>query len=243
MRTMASRPSLRARAASASRQRVRYCRHWRGEQVALAALGRFTDEEIKHQQLFRRLERMMADEMPAGYEFRAQPHDVANAVPGKSTWAVLALTCSIELCTQAHYRQSVAADPDLSALWKDVLRFHWREECQHALLDELEWVREDAKLSAAQRDRDVTDLIELVAGLDAILQSQAAADASYFLDLCARPFTRADRAAVRAAVLGAYRRQYIAAGLQDERFAKVLGGMIDGEQARRIGAALAPILE
>jgi hypothetical protein len=30
--------------------------------------------------------------------------------------------------------------------------------------------------------------------------------------------------------------------VQDERFQKILGGMITGEQMKRIGAALAPIV-
>src|SRR6478672_8925123 len=32
--------------------------HWLGDQVALEALVRFTDEELKHQELFRRIERL-----------------------------------------------------------------------------------------------------------------------------------------------------------------------------------------
>src|SRR4030095_12966502 len=87
-----------------------------GDQVAMEALVRFTDEELKHQALFRRIEAMMADEMPPGYTFVPQPNDVARAVLSKSTWAVLALTCHIELFSQAHYRQSIDADPELDAL-------------------------------------------------------------------------------------------------------------------------------
>ena len=138
--------------------------HWLGDQTALEALVRFTDEELKHQELFRRVETMIAEEMPVGYTFLPQPNDVATAVLSKSTWAVLALTCHIELFTQAHYRQSIEPDGELSELWKDVFLFHWKEESQHAILDELEWQRENAKLGAEQRDRAVTDLIELEIG-------------------------------------------------------------------------------
>ena len=48
--------------------------HWFGDQVALEALVRFTDEEMKHQELFRRIERLVGAAMPAGYRFdvRAQ---------------------------------------------------------------------------------------------------------------------------------------------------------------------------
>ncbi|MGH8739389.1 MAG: hypothetical protein ACREUN_00685 [Burkholderiales bacterium] len=216
--------------------------HWLGNQTALEALVRFTDEELKHQELFRRLERMVAQGMPGGYTFMPQPNDVAAAVLSKSTWAVLALTCHIELFTQAHYRQSIEPDGELSELWKDVFLFHWKEESQHAILDELEWQREDAKLDPAERDQAVTDLIDLVAAVDGILQMQAAADCDYFLRICGRIFDKAQVQALRDTLLRAYRWQYIVSGVQDERFQKVLGGMITGAQMQRIGTALAPIV-
>jgi hypothetical protein len=42
-------------------------------QVALEALIRFSDEELKHQELFRRIERLAAQDMPAGYRFERSP--------------------------------------------------------------------------------------------------------------------------------------------------------------------------
>ena len=215
--------------------------HWLGDQVALEALVRFTDEELKHQELFRRVEAMIAPAMPAGYVFLPQPNDVAGAVLSKSTWAVLALTCHIELFTQAHYRQSIEPDGELSELWKDVFLFHWKEESQHAVLDELEWQREDARLTAEERDRGVDDLIALVGAVDGILQLQAKADTDFFLRVCGRTFGRPEAERIGKTMLAAYRWQYIVPGVQDERFQKVLGGMVTGAQMKRIGEALAPI--
>jgi hypothetical protein len=216
--------------------------HWLGDQVALEALVRFTDEELKHQELFRRVEAMIAEGMPGGYSFLPQPNEVAQAVLSKSTWAVLALTCHIELFTQVHYRQSIEADAELSELWKDVFLFHWKEESQHAILDELEWQREDAKLNNDQRDRAVTDLIELVGAVDGILQMQSAADVDYFLRVCGRTFDKAQVTKLRDLMLRAYRWQYIVSGVQNERFQKLLGGMITEAQMQRIGKALGPIV-
>jgi hypothetical protein len=216
--------------------------HWFGDQTAFEALIRFSDEELKHQELFRRIEAMIAPAMPAGYTFLPQPNDVANAVLSKCTWAVLALTCDIELFTQAHYRQSIDSDRELSELWKDVFLFHWKEESQHAILDELEWQRENAKLTAEERDRAVSDLIDLVAAVDGILQVQAKADTDYFLRVCGRSFDRAQVDRIGATMLKAYRWQYIGSGVQDERFQKVLGGMITEAQMQRIGAALTPLM-
>ena len=212
--------------------------HWLGDQAAFEALVRFTDEELKHQELFRRMERLAAEGMPAGYTFLPQPNDVAAAVLGKSTWAVLALICHIELFVLAHYREAIEPDAALSPLWKDVFTFHAREESQHAILDELEWARENERLSAAQRDQGVDDLIALVGAVDGILQVQAAADAKYFVSSTRNHPLKE----IEAAFLSAYRWQYIVSGVQDKRFQQVLGGMISAAQGERIAAALKPIV-
>jgi len=216
--------------------------HWLGDQTALEALVRFTGEELKHQELFRRIERMVAEGMPAGYRFLPQPNDVASVVLGKSTWAVLALTCHIELFTQVHYNQSIAPDENLSDLYKDVFLFHWKEESQHAILDELEWQREDGKLAAESREQAVSDLIELVAAVDGILQAQAPADVEYFVTCCERRFTPAEVERLQAGMLRAYRWQYIVSGVQNPRFGEILGKLITPEQAQRVAAALGPIM-
>jgi hypothetical protein len=213
-----------------------------GDQVALEALVRFSDEELKHQELFRRIEALVAREMPPGYEFAHDPNVVARAVLSKSTWAVLALTCDIELFTQAHYRQSIDGDREVSALYRDVFLYHWKEECQHAILDELEWRREDERLSADERDSAVDDLIALVGAVDGILQVQAAADTRYFARICGRSVEDDERARIEKAVLAAYRWQYIVSGVQHPRFSRVLQELVTPAQLDRIVRALAPIL-
>jgi hypothetical protein len=216
--------------------------YWFGDQVALEALVRFTNEELKHQELFRRLEQMAADGMPAGYSFKPQPNDVAGAVLSKSTWAVLGLTLDIELFTQTHYRSSIESDTNLSELWKDVFLFHWKEESQHAIMDELEWRREHARLTDSERDQGVMDLIDLVGAVDDIVQMQAQADADYFIACTSRTFAPVDEAMIRDVLLKAYRWQYIVSGVQEPRFGEVLKALVTPAQMERIGKALAPIL-
>jgi hypothetical protein len=180
--------------------------------------------------------------MPAGYRFLPDPDDVASAVLSKSTWAVLGLTCHIELFTQAHYRQSIQPDSELSDLYKDVFLYHWREESQHAVLDELEWIREDAKLSDSERDRAVDDLIELVGAVDGILRLQSAADTAYFASICGRAVRDAEQRELANATLAAYRWQYIVSGVQEPRFQTILGGLINEEQMERITTALGVLM-
>jgi hypothetical protein len=216
--------------------------HWLGDQVALEALVRLTDEELKHQEMFRRLETMMAPGMPAGYRFLPNSNDVAGAVLAASTWAVLALVCDIELFSQAHYRSSIEPDTQIDPLWKDVFLFHWKEESQHAIVDEMEWLRENEKIDAAQRDQAVGELIGLVAAVDDIVQLQANADAEYFVQVSGRAFDGAQVQAIHRTLLEAYRWQYIVTGVQAPRFLEVLGSMINAEHGGRINAALAPIV-
>jgi hypothetical protein len=216
--------------------------HWMGDQKALEALVRFSDEELKHQEMFRRIEEMIGRGMPSGYRLELDPDQVAMAVLSKSTWAVLALTCHIELFTQAHYKESIEPQSELSPLFKDVLLHHWKEESQHAILDELEWRREDVKLTAAAREQAVGDFIDLVGAVDDLLQVQAAADARYFLQISAARYDADESARVRAAMLAAYRWQYILSGAQHPRFLDILTSLVSAEQMERIGRALAPLM-
>ena len=116
--------------------------------------------------------------------------------------------------------------------------YHWKEESQHAILDELEWVRHDAGLTAEQRDRAVDEFIELVAAVDGILQAQAKADAGYFAATCGRAVGEVETQAIEAAFLKAYRWQYIHSGAQHPQFGKVLSSLITESQGQRIQAAL-----
>src|SRR5262249_12980818 len=143
-------------------------------------------------------------------------------VLGKHTWAVLALTLDIELFTLLHYRESIEPDANLSELFKDVFLYHWKEESQHAILDELELVRHTATLTPEERDRDIDEFIELVAAVDGILRGQATADAAYFAAACGRPVDADEQRAIEAAFLRAYRWQYIHSGARHAPFLKVL---------------------
>jgi hypothetical protein len=216
--------------------------HWTGDQVALEALVRFSDEELKHQELFRRIERMIASKMPPGYNFVPEPNAVAAAVLSKSTWAVLGVTLMIELFTQTHYLKSIQPDSQLSPLFKDVFLYHWKEESQHARIDELEWVRENAGLSAEERNQAVDDMIALVGAVDGIVCLQAAADVGYFLNAKGAALSEEEAKRLHDQVLRAYRWQYILSGVEESRFQKVLSAMITGEQMGRVEAALAPLI-
>ena len=212
------------------------------DQLAVEALVRFSNEELKHQDLFRRMETMIGSRLPEGYRQVANPNDVARAVLAASTWSVLALTCHIELFVQAHYAQSIAPREELCPLFRDVFKFHWKDEGRHVVLDEVEWKNEHAKLTPLERDRAVNDLIALVAAVDGILQAQAAADAVYFIRNVPRRFNAEEDEQITSSVLSAYRWQYITSGVQHPHFGRLLTSMTTPAQMAQIQAALAPII-
>ncbi|MBC8741325.1 hypothetical protein F6X40_32595 [Paraburkholderia sp. UCT31] len=215
--------------------------YWLGDQVALEALVRFSDEELKHQALFRRIEKMIGETLPAGYRFDVDPDALAAVVLGKSTWAVLAMTLHIELFSQIHYRQSIHPDDQLSELFKDVFLYHWKEESQHAILDELEWKRHDATLTDAARDNAVNEFIDLMIAVDGILRGQATADSRYFIANCGRAVVEAEAMSIEANFHHAYRWQYLHSGMHHPHFAEVLDRLVSEEQGMRIRAALATL--
>jgi hypothetical protein len=151
------------------------------------------------------------------------------------------LTLDIELFTQLHYSQSISPDAELSDLFKDVFLYHWKEESQHAILDELELVRHDGEITAEQRDRAVDEFIELVAAVDGILRAQAQSDAGYFVAACGRRVDASEASAIEASFLKAYRWQYVHSGAAHPHFSKILTSLITPAQGARIQSALAAL--
>lgn len=215
--------------------------HGLDAQAAREALVCVTDEEFEHQEIFGRIETLLATGMPPGYRFFGRADAVVRAVLAASTWAVLALACHVERLIQVHHRH-IQADPELSDLYRDLFLFHWKEKSRHAVLDELEWRREDARLTKTQRDTAVGDLIDLASAVDLILRSQAATDTSYFARVCGRRLSDERHMQVRATLLAAYRWQYIVCAAQSPRFNDARGSLLAPAQGQRIQEALARMM-
>ena len=215
--------------------------HCLGDQTAVAALLKFVQDELKHQELFRRIEKLADLALPPGYRMTTDPNSAAGAILAKSTWAVLALTCFVEIFTQAHYLHSIRDDDDLSPLFKDVFYYHWIEEVQHATLDELEWQRVHDGMQPEAIDAAVTDFVELLRMVDGILQTQATADGEYFCSNSGAFFDRERCNAVKACLLKAYRLQYLVSGARIERFQRALSSKLTAGQMQRVDAAFAPL--
>jgi hypothetical protein len=108
-------------------------------------------------------------------------------------------------------------------------------------MDELEWPREDKKLTPEERNRAVDELIGLVADVDGILQAQSIADVEYFGRASGASLHSKELDLLRSGVLEAYRWQYIFSGVEHPRYKAALGSLITEPQAQRINEALASL--
>ena len=112
--------------------------------------------------------------------------------------------------------------------------YHWREESQHAILDELELRREHAGITIGACADAVEDLIGLISSLDQIVTEQADADATYFADTVGSTLTTAERARTQRLIRAAYRSQFVLSGLEHPRFMPVLSDMLTATQITRL---------
>ena len=214
--------------------------HALGDQVAFEALVRLTDEELKHQEMFRRLERMAAVGMPVGYSFLPQPDEVAGAVLSKSNWAVLALTLDIELFSQAHYRSSIEPDDSLSRAVEGRVPVPLEGRVA-ACRARRARVAPRGRAPHRRRARPRRRRADRAGRRGRRHLPDAGQRRRRLLPLDAAPPVRPGRgAAVHAVVLKAYRWQYVVSGAQEPRFQQVLKALVTPAQMQRILHALAP---
>jgi hypothetical protein len=189
--------------------------------------------ESTDQTLFQCIDVMINRRMPSGYRFVLRDENVTMPVLPLSKWARLALAFHINLLTQAHYKQSAGDDAEISEFFKNMFLHHWRNESRSAIVNGIEWAREDAELTDALRSNAVDELIRFIDQLDDVLDCQANADVEYFIRFSGQPFGEVRRERMLNAILSAYRWQYIGFGLRSSRFVNTLVAFIEKPEYRR----------
>lgn len=209
---------------------------------AFDALTNFAAEEVKHMHLFREVRARVDAALGFESALVGGQSETARFVRSKDTGAVLLLTAAIEWLTQRHFREAMHDDAGLDPLTADVFRAHWQEESQHAQMDHLETLRAFAAMDAARRDRAVDDLIALVAGVDGLLQQQAALDVRNFETLRGAALGAERREEVSREILRAKRWVFIGSGVTHPRFAELFTEVTTQAQRTRVSRALDGVL-
>jgi len=193
-----------------------------GDEVRLRALLRFAEEELKHQELFRRSMALFDQGFGTVCGLIPNREEVAKVVLSKSRLAGLYLTTVIEWFTQVHYIEHVRDDSGLDALFRDLLRVHWLEEAQHAKLDTLliDELAETATLE--EREAAIDELLELGGAVDGLLSQQIELNIETLERATDRRFTAAEKEEITTKTQRAWRWTFLVSGLEHPNFIKLV---------------------
>ena len=193
-----------------------------GDHVALRALVRFADEEIKHQQLFWRY--LDAFKKDFGHEcgLLGDAAAVAGVILSKSAMAVMLVTLHLEIMTQSHYTESVRDDQSLDPLMVKVLKHHWIEESQHAKIDALELDKLLSDATPEQIAQAFNDYLDLIGAFDGLLAAQAKMDLTSFERAAGKTLASEHGEALVRAQHSAYRNTFLVLGMKNPMFTNIV---------------------
>jgi hypothetical protein len=166
------------------------------DRAQLRALVRFADEELKHQQLFLRAERVL--EESCGHAF-ARYFDPEKTTVAELTTAmfehwslpIFLMVLALEWGTQRHYVESVRdlSSGNVDPLYVDLLKAHWLEEAQHIKCDRLEIARLADEVDSTELARVFDDVLALGALVDVAFAGQAECEIDTLEAVRGRSFT------------------------------------------------------
>jgi hypothetical protein len=97
-------------------------------------------------------------------------------------------------------------------------------------------------MSAAETDRAIDDLIDLVGAVDGLLQTQAGLDVDNLQRCLWRRLGSGERDEIRAAVLAAKRYTFIESGVTHPNFVELFGMVTTPAQQHKVQQALGAVL-
>lgn len=212
-----------------------------GDEVRLRALLRFAEEELKHQELFRRSMELFDQGFGTTCGLLPNREEVAKVVLSKSRLAGLYLTTVIEWFTQVHYTEHVRDNSGLDELFRDLLRVHWLEEAQHAKLDTLLIDEIAATITLKERETAIDELLELGSAVDGLLSQQIALNIETLERATGRRFTAAEKEEIFTMTHRAWRWTFLVSGLEHPNVVKLVTELTT-EGAGKIRAAAEALL-
>jgi hypothetical protein len=203
-----------------------------GDREATRALLRFAEEESKHQLLFRRYREAFEAGFGTPCGVLESAVEVAQVIMNKSPIAVMIMTLHIELMTQQHYTECVRDDAGIDPLFKSLLKHHWMEESQHAIIDsyELDKLLDEAPPEAI--DRGFDDYLDICTAFQGLLEAQADMDIDSLARATGRTFTDAEKAEIKASQLRGYVKTFVWYGMTNRDFVSTMARISQPQGAR-----------
>jgi len=208
-----------------------------GDEARQRSLVRFSEEELKHQELFRRSIVLFNQQFGATPQLIPGREAVAAVVRSKSKLAVVMLTAIIEWFTQVHYTEHVLNKAGLDGLFRDLLKFHWLDEAQHAKIDTLLIAEMVEDMTMAGRESAIDEVLELGGAIDGLLQQQIGLNIDALQVATGRIFSNAERDEITAKTLHAWRWTFLVSGLEHPNVVKLVGEITNEGPAKFLAVA------
>ncbi|MGH6621666.1 MAG: diiron oxygenase [Alphaproteobacteria bacterium] len=210
-----------------------------GDEMRLRYLIQFASDETKHQAMLQRAMAQIEAGLGVSCGVVSGRENVARAVLGKARLTGLMLTSMIEWFTQLHYVEHVREDRDLDTLFRDILRYHWIDEAQHAKADSLLMEEVAAGMGKAERERAVDELLELGMAVDGLLAEQAELDIASLEKACNRIFREHEKDEIRRHQRLSYRWTFLVSGLRHPKFVRIVDELTVAGREKVAAAATA----
>ena len=210
-----------------------------GDEVRARSLLRFAEEEFKHQELFRRSVDLFGQGFGVECDLIPGREEVAEVVRSKSKLAVMLLTAIIEWFTQLHYIEHVRDEESLDGLFRDLLRYHWLEEAQHAKLDTLLIGEVAEDMSLEEREAAVDEVLELGGAIDGLLAQQIGMNIEALEKATGRMFSDAEKQEITTETQRACRWTFLVSGLQHPNIVRAVGELTSEGSGKIEGVAAA----
>jgi hypothetical protein len=189
-----------------------------GDDARCRAFLQFAGEEAKHIDLFKRFRAEFRNGFSAECDVIGPPEAIAEAVLKHEPLSVALLILHLEWMTQRHFIECIRDDQGLDRQFASMLRHHWMEEAQHAMLDTL-MVAELAKdMPEAEIVRAVDGYLEIGAMFDDGLKQQTLFDLAALMRASGRQLGEAEHASMAEQQHQAQRWTYIGSGMSHPNF-------------------------
>jgi hypothetical protein len=165
-----------------------------GDRSSARAWLRFSDEECKHQQLFRRFQKAFARQLSISPTMFPGHAAVAAAVLQNSPIAVILITLYLEVSTRLHYTDAIRDDQELEPVFVRMLKAHWQEESHHVKVDVLALADLLEKASPEEQDQSIEQFFGVLGALDTmVISAQAQMDLQTLERTIGRPLTETQK--------------------------------------------------
>ena len=193
-----------------------------GDETRLRTLLRFAEDESKHQALFQRSTELFEKGFGVRCGLIPAREEVARVVLSKSRLCSYLLTSMIEWYTQLHYLEHVKDRSELDGLFRDLVRYHWMDEAQHAKIDTLLIDEITQEIGEEEREAAVDELLELGGAVDGLLSQQADLDLGSLEKAIGRTLSPSEREEIKRSTHRAYRWTFLVSGLEHPNFVQIV---------------------